>query len=78
MPLRGRAALKSEVADFDHFAWWKALIKEGVSPSEAWGMDFIETTHVLDITPSRADITMALYHQRKQNGAPIEWLQQNH
>jgi|TARA_R110000824_G_scaffold81569_2_gene205016 hypothetical protein len=71
MPLRGGARLKStlKVEDFDHFGWWKALVKAGVSPPDAWAMDFIETTYVLDIEPSFTDISLALYHQRKQNGA---------
>ena len=79
MPLRGHARLKcnSVTGDFDYYAWWKALVAGGISPSEAWEMDFIETTYVLDVKPARADITMALYHQRKQNGAPPEWLQPN-
>jgi hypothetical protein len=72
MPLRGRARLKSQkiVNDFDFYDWWKALIKVGVQPSEAWHMDFIESAHALDIEPKRTDFTLALYHQRKQNGAP--------
>ncbi len=72
MPLRGRARLKSssDIYDFDHFSWWKSLVKSGVSPSEAWAMDFIETAHILEIEPKSADISLALYHQRKQNGAP--------
>ena len=71
MPLRGRAKLKSslEINDFDHFGWWKALVKAGVSPPDAWAMDFIETTYILDIEPTFTDISLALYHQRKQNGA---------
>ena len=74
MPLRGRARLKdlSIIQDFDYFGWWKALVKSGVSPSEAWAMDFIETTYVLDIEPAFTDISLALHHQRKQNGAPAE------
>jgi hypothetical protein len=72
MPLRGRARLKDQkiVNDFDYYGWWKALIKSGVQPSEAWQMDFIETAHVLELEPKRSDFTLALYHQRKQNGAP--------
>ena len=72
MPLRGRARLKanSDIQDFDYFSWWKSLVKTGISPSEAWEMDFIETTYVLEVEPSSSDISLALYHQRKQNGAP--------
>ena len=72
MPLRGRARLKDQktINDFDHFSWWKSLVKTGIPPSEAWSMDFIETTYVLDIEPASSDISLALYHQRKQNGAP--------
>ena len=72
MPLRGRARLKanSDIQDFDYFSWWKSLVKAGVSPSEAWSMDFIETAHILEIEPKIADVSLALYHQRKQNGAP--------
>jgi len=72
MPLLGRARHKDEleIADFDFYAWWKALIKAGVQPSEAWAMDFIETAHVLELEPKRTDFTLALYHQRRQNGAP--------
>ena len=33
-------------------------------------MDFIETAHILEIEPKIADVSLALYHQRKQNGAP--------
>ena len=71
MSLRGRAKLKSslEINDFDHFGWWKALVKAGVSPPDAWAMDFIETAYILDIEPTFTDISLALYHQRKQNGA---------
>lgn len=71
MPLRGRARLKEdeEIADFDFYGWWKALVKTGIPPDQAWNMDFIETAHILDIKPSRNDFTLALYHQRKQNGA---------
>lgn len=74
MPLRGKARLKAskEIADFDYFGWWKALTKSGVQPSEAWNMDFIESTYMLDIEPTYSDISLALYHQRKQNGAPEE------
>ena len=73
MPLLGRARLKSQqiVNDFDYYDWRKALIKSGVQPSEAWNMDFIETAYVLEIEPKRSDFTLALYHQRKQNGAPF-------
>jgi hypothetical protein len=72
MPLRGRARLKSQsvIPDFDYYDWWKALIKAGVQPSEAWQMDFLETAYVLELEPTRTDFTLALYHQRKQNGAP--------
>jgi hypothetical protein len=72
MPLRGRARLKEQrlVNDFDYYDWWKALIKSGVQPSEAWKMDFIESAHALELEPKRLDFTLALYHQRKQNGAP--------
>jgi hypothetical protein len=72
MPLRGRARHKggSDIGDFDFYDWWKALIKSGVQPSEAWAMDFIETAHLLELEPNRSDFTLALYHQRKQNGAP--------
>jgi hypothetical protein len=72
MPLRGRARLKDQrlVNDFDYYDWWKALIKSGVQPSEAWQMDFIESAHALELEPKRLDFTLALYHQRKQNGAP--------
>jgi len=78
MPLIGRARLKKgEVEDFDFYAFWKALIEKGVSPSEAWNMDFLETSLLLDIEPSRADFTLALYHQRKANGAVGKCLQNN-
>ena len=72
MPLRGRARHKDgqEIGDFDFYDWWKALIKAGVQPSEAWQMDFLETAHVLELQPTRTDFTLALYHERKQNGAP--------
>jgi hypothetical protein len=72
MPLRGRARHKSgsDIGDFDFYDWWKALVKSGIQPSEAWAMDFIETAHALEIEPKRSDFTLALYHQRKQNGAP--------
>jgi hypothetical protein len=72
MPLRGRARLKDQrlVNDFDYYDWWKALVKSGIQPSEAWGMDFIESAHALELEPKRLDFTLALYHQRKQNGAP--------
>lgn len=77
MPLRGRAREKSslDIGDFDHFSWWKALVKTGIQPSEAWQMEFIESTYALDIEPQSSDISLALYHQRKQNGAPDECLQ---
>lgn len=72
MPLRGRARHRDskDINDFDFYSWWKALIKSGVQPSEAWAMDFLETAHVLELEPARTDFTLALYHQRKQNGAP--------
>ena len=78
MPLRGRARLKSDliVGDFNHYDWWRALVKSGVPPSEAWMMDFIETAYVLEIEPSRIDMSLALFHQRKQNGEP-DLCQQN-
>lgn len=77
MPLRGRARTRSSlnIEDFDHFGWWKALVKAGVSPPDAWVMDFIETSYVLDIEPKRVDISLALFHERKQNGATGECLQ---
>jgi hypothetical protein len=77
MPIRGRARLKDSfiIQDFDYFGWWKALVKAGVSPPDAWSMDFIETTYILDIEPSRVDISLALFHERKQNGASGECLQ---
>ena len=70
MSLRGRARLKAQkvVADFDYYAWWKALVKTGIPPSEAWSMDFIETAHILELEAKSTDISLALYHQRKQNG----------
>lgn len=73
MPLLGRARLKGQakINDFNYYDWWKALVKSGISPQEAWQMDFVETSYVLDLQPARADFTLALYHQRKQNGAPF-------
>ena len=77
MPLRGRARLKVDyvVGDFDYMEWWKALVKSGIAPSEAWHMDFIETSYTLDVEPNISDISLALYHQRQQNGASAECLQ---
>ena len=80
MPLRGRARLKADLItqDFDFYGWWTALVDKGISPSEAWQLDFIETSHILGLEPKSTDTSLALYHQRKANGAPLEWLTFNH
>tara|TARA_R110002096_G_scaffold179066_1_gene356007 strand:- start:552 stop:794 length:243 start_codon:yes stop_codon:yes gene_type:complete len=80
MPPRVNVSLKSdsEISDFDFYAWWKALVDKGIPPSEAWQMDFIETSIILDLEHKATDTTLALYHQRKANGASGKWLTQNH
>lgn len=72
MPLLGRATLKGscEIGDFDHFGWWKALVSKGIQPSEAWQMDFIESSLLFECDPKTNDISLALYHQRLCNGMP--------
>jgi hypothetical protein len=72
MPLRGRARTKKsqEVDDLDFYSWWKALVSKGISPSEAWAMDFLESSIILELEPISTDVSLAIYHQRKANGAP--------
>jgi len=75
MPLLGNVKLKGDIADFDYYDWWKALVDKGISPKEAWTLDFIESSYILDFNPKRIDTSLALYHTRKHNGAINQCLQ---
>ena len=44
----------------------------GVSPSEAWGLDYSELLHLLDIKNDDQDLSFMLTCERKDNGAPAE------
>lgn len=72
MPFQGRAKLKgsNDIGDFDHYGWWRALVSKGVQPSEAWQMDFIESSIYFDVEPKSTDTSLAIYHQRLANGMP--------
>jgi len=69
MSLLGNVRLKGDIQDFDYYDWWKALVDKGISPTEAWTLDFLESSYILDFEPKRTDTTLALYHTRKHNGA---------
>ena len=77
MQLIGKARINQKIEDFDYYNWWVALVAAGISPSEAWKMDFIETSYVLDIEMKTTDTSLALYHQRIANGASKECLLKN-
>lgn len=81
MPLRvinhKRGDFTESEHGFDLYEWWRAMLNKGISPSEAWSVDYIEAAHILELDPKSKDTTFALYHQRKLNGAPDEWLTQN-
>lgn len=77
MRLFGIVRLKSSIDDFDFWACWRSLVNNGIPPSEAWNMDFIEMSQMVNVEPSASDTSMVLYYQRQQNGAPKECLQRN-
>lgn len=72
MPLRGRAKLKgsNDIGDFDYYGWWKSLVNKGIQPSEAWQMDFLESSVLFDLEPQTNDNTLAIHMQRVSNGMP--------
>ena len=63
---------------FDHFAWWRVLVKEyKIQPSEAWQMDFEEIKVLAEIsTEQKQDLSFMLNYERKQNGAGEDILDQ--
>ncbi|MCP4987572.1 MAG: hypothetical protein GY928_16395 [Colwellia sp.] len=49
-----------------------------ISPSEAWKLDFVEISHLVEFDESdETDLSVSLEFRRKLNGASKEWLQ-NH
>lgn len=61
---------------FDYWGWWSYCVKElKIPPSEAWRMDYVEISHLLESPKSDIDISLMLNYERVQNGAKQEWLQ---
>lgn len=48
----------------------------GISPSEAWKLDFVDIYNLLDIEEDvSTDLSIGLAFRRKLNGASEEWQQ---
>ena len=58
--------------EFDYFAWWKACVKElGISPSEAWHLDYCEAAILLEVeNKPDQDASLMVNAQRELNGMP--------
>lgn len=60
--------------DFDYFAWWKNAVKvNGVSPKDAWDLDYCELLMLGDFkSKSTQDGSFMVNAQRRMNGMSQE------
>jgi len=67
-----------ESFDFDYWGYFKHCVKSiGISPSEAWKLDFIEIKHLLDEQKEEMDTSFMLNEERICNGAKRSWIYDN-
>jgi hypothetical protein len=64
--------------DFDIWGWWRYCVKTlQIAPTEAWKMDFVEISHLMDEEhkTTNIDVSVMLNYERVKNGVDAKWLQ---